>query len=98
MTMADEKPELTSTQRSLRTFGIFLLVFAGPLLVGRGVCVSYREVCERVGGHYGEIAGVTRVCSVPEGHACPRPYRWSESGVGCTTTGTLPVIWRWSMW
>lgn len=96
--MAAAKLELTPAQRSRRTLGLFLLVFVGPLLALRGACVSYGEVCGRVGGHYGEVAGVTRVCRMPEGRACPRPFRWSERGGGCTARGVLPVIWRWSAW
>lgn len=96
--MADEKPELTPPQRSMRTLGIFLLVFVGPLLAVRGACVSYREVCEGADGHYGQIA-VMHVCHVPSGHACPRPYAWSEAGNGCTARATwFPGVWRWSTW
>ncbi len=98
--MADTKPELTSRQRSLRTLGLFLLVFAGPLLGLRGACVSYREICEGAGGHYGQIADVTHVCRMSEDRrACPRPYRFSESGAGCTARATLvPGVWRWTTW
>lgn len=94
----DGKPELTPRQRNLRTLGLFFLVLVGPLLLLRGACVSYREICEGAGGSYGEVGDV-RVCNMPtEGTACPPPYRYTQRGGGCSRRGSLPGVWRWLTW
>jgi len=94
--MADEKPRSAASQ-SLRTLGLFLLVFLGPLLLLRGACVSHREICEGHGGRYGEV-GTVHVCALPNGQACPPTYHYSEHGEGCTSRRSLPGVWRWDSW
>ena len=93
-----DAPAPSALRTNLRTLGVFLLVFGGPLLALRVACVSYRELCEGQGGHYGEV-GELRVCNFPEPqHACPKPYRYSRTGDGCNARGTLDGVWRWQTW
>jgi hypothetical protein len=93
-----EKKPLTPAQQSMRTLGLFLLVFLGPLIALRVACVTPREACEHGGGRYGQTPNVN-VCTMPSGQSCPPTYRWSEHGEGCVSrVSALPGMWRWTTW
>jgi len=96
--MPDPSPAPSALRTNLRTLGIFFLVLLGPLLALRVACVSYRELCEGSGGHYG-VVGELRVCRFTDReHGCPEPYQYSRTRDGCTASGMLDGVWRWQTW